>query len=204
MKQAYKSMSAITDHIISTVSSSSFLEKRGLGNEIPFFICPYNVENSVDMAQSITMITERLQSKYNVSVLSINLYDLSIDILKARSLWDRVIQTEKEYSKTQMKELFQNVLDVNSHIVPKIEEKMNSANFDVLFLHGIGEVYPYIRSHNVLNNLQSKAKDKPTVLFFPGEYSHSTVGGASLNLFGKLEDDKYYRAFNIFDYATKD
>jgi hypothetical protein len=56
----------------------------------------------------------------------------------------------------------------------------------VLFLTGIGEVFPYIRSHNVLNNLQSTPKDKPTVMFFPGEYRHSLEQGASLELFGLL------------------
>ena len=69
----------------------------------------------------------------------------------------------------------------------------------MLFLSGIGEIFPYIRSHNVLNNLQSTAKTKPTVLFFPGEYRHSLEQGASLELFGLLHDDKYYRAFNIYE-----
>jgi phosphosulfolactate phosphohydrolase-like enzyme len=73
---------------------------------------------------------------------------------------------------------------------------------DVIFLSGVGEVYPFIRSHNVLNNLQSTAKDKPTVLFFPGSYTHSTATGGSLDLFGLLHDDKYYRAFNILNYEV--
>jgi hypothetical protein len=42
------------------------------------------------------------------------------------------------------------------------------------------------------------AKDKPTVMFFPGKYKESIENGTSLELFGILEDDKYYRAFNIF------
>jgi hypothetical protein len=54
----------------------------------------------------------------------------------------------------------------------------------------------------VLNNLQSTAKDKPTVMFFPGTYTHSLETGSSLDLFGRLHDDKYYRAFNIFHYEA--
>ena len=75
---------------------------------------------------------------------------------------------------------------------------MRARDFDVLFISGVGEVFPYIRSHNVLNNLQSTAKDRPTVMFFPGTYTQSLETGASLDLFGRLHDDKYYRAFNIF------
>jgi hypothetical protein len=70
--------------------------------------------------------------------------------------------------------------------------------FDVMFITGVGEVFPYIRSHNVLNNLQSTATDQPTVLFFPGRYIQSLESGASLDLFGRLHDDRYYRAFNIY------
>ena len=44
-----------------------------------------------------------------------------------------------------------------------------------------------------------ESKDKPTVMFFPGEYRHSLEQGASLELFGLLHDDKYYRAFNIYE-----
>ena len=47
-------------------------------------------------------------------------------------------------------------------LIPAIGERLQQAEYDVLFLSGIGEVFPYIRSHNVLNNLQSTAKDKPT------------------------------------------
>ena len=53
-----------------------------------------------------------------------------------------------------------------------------------------------------LHNLQKVAKDQPTVMFFPGEYTHSLEKGASLDLFGRLHDDKYYRAFNIYDCET--
>ena len=82
--------------------------------------------------------------------------------------------------------------------MPAIAEKMRQREFDVMFITGVGEVFPYIRSHNVLNNLQSTAKEQPTVMFFPGDYTHSVEAGASLDLFGKLRDDKYYRAFNIY------
>jgi hypothetical protein len=109
---------------------------------------------------------------------------------------------EKAVPKDQLKELLQGVLDPETHLIPEIREKMNEKDFDVMILSGVGEVFPYIRSHNVLNNLQSTAKEKPTVMFFPGAYIHSLESGASLDLFGKLKDDKYYRAFNIYHYEV--
>ncbi len=76
--------------------------------------------------------------------------------------------------------------------MPRIKQMIEDYPAKVYFLTGIGMVFPYIRSHNILNNLQNVAKDSPTVTFFPGDYN-----GHTLNLFGLLKDDNYYRAFNI-------
>ena len=184
-------------HLFDVVSGQRFLNKQGLGNEVPFFICPFKPEEAVDMGRIQRQLVNRLDQA-GVRVLEINLYDLSIALLKEREIWDQVIDMEESVSKEQLKELLQGVLDPEAHLVPAIAAKLQSNEFDVLFLSGVGEVYPYIRSHNVLNNLQSTAKEKPTVMFFPGSYTHSLESGASLDLFGKLHDDKYYRAFNIF------
>ena len=142
-------------------------------------------------------LRNRLQQD-GVQVLSIDLYDLAIEMMKERGIWDQVLETEPDVSKAELLELLQGVLDPEENLIPAIAQKLSGANFDVLFITGVGEVFPYIRSHNVLNNLQSTAKEKPTLMFFPGSYTHSVESGASLDLFGRLHDDKYYRAFNIF------
>jgi hypothetical protein len=59
------------------------------------------------------------------------------------------------------------MLDPQLHIAPAIRAKIEDGGFDILFLTGIGEVFPYIRSHNVLNNLQSVVTGKPMLMFFP-------------------------------------
>lgn len=184
-------------HLFDVISGQRFLNKQGLGNEVPFFICPFKPEESVEMERLQRQLVNSLEQK-GIRIMEINLYDLSIEILKDRDIWDQVIEMEDSVSKEQLKELLQGVLDPEAHLVPAIATKLASTDFEVLFLSGVGEVFPYIRSHNILNNLQSTAKEKPTVMFFPGAYTHSMESGASLDLFGKLHDDKYYRAFNIF------
>lgn len=188
-------------HLFDVISGQRFLNKQGLGNEVPFFICPYKPEESIEMEKIQRQLNNRLEHE-GVNVLNINLYDLSIDILKEREIWDQVIEMEATISKDQLKELLQGVLDPESYLVPAIATKLANTEFDVLFISGVGEVFPYIRSHNVLNNLQSTAKEKPTLMFFPGAYTHSLESGASLDLFGRLHDDKYYRAFNIFHHEA--
>lgn len=185
------------EHLLTVLSGQRFLQKEGLGNEVPFFICPFDVSVSVDVTRLQKQLVNRLEQS-GIRVLEINLYDLSIEILKDRGVWEQIIEMEPTVSKDQLKELLQGVLDPETNLVPAMATKLRNNEFDVLFLSGVGEVFPYIRSHNVLNNLQSTAKEKPTLMFFPGTYTHSLASGASLDLFERLHDDKYYRAFNIF------
>ncbi|WP_201222576.1 DUF1788 domain-containing protein [Halochromatium roseum] len=194
-------MQARYNHLLEVISGQRFLRKQGLGNEVPFFICPFKPDEAVAMARLQRQLHNTLDQS-GVRPLEINLYDIAIDLLKTRGIWDQILEMEASVSKAELKELLQGVLDPEAHLVPAIAARMQAAEFDVMFISGVGEVFPYIRSHNVLNNLQSVAKEKPTLMFFPGAYTHSLEAGASLDLFGRLRDDKYYRAFNIYLYEA--
>lgn len=201
------------DHLIQVIGGERFLQMRGLNNDLPFYICEFRANEAFEMQRMQRQLISSLANLQvpslggrGVQVLEINFYDLCVELLQAREgssdggrLWDEVLAIEPDADKDNLLELLQNVLGIEDYLIPAIGERLQQTEFDVLFLTGIGEVFPYIRSHNVLNNLQSTAKDKPTVMFFPGEYRHSLEQGASLELFGLLHDDKYYRAFNIYE-----
>lgn len=189
------------EHLTAVLSSKKFLNKQGLGNELPFFIFPYDPKDELEIKVMLPRLVKKL-SDGNINAFQIDLFDLSIEIIKKRGIWESVLNSEGEISKAELKELLQGVLDTENHLIPAIKGKMIQSQFDILLITGIGEVFPYIRSHNVLNNLQSTAKEQPTVMFFPGKYEHSLEDGASLQLFGRLQDDKYYRAFNIYHYEV--
>ncbi|MDD4950487.1 DUF1788 domain-containing protein [Sulfuricurvum sp.] len=197
----YKSIGDRYEHLLSVMSSERFKKKEGLGNEVPFFICPFKTKETVEIEKLQRQLANKL-TQSGVPVLEINLYDLAIEILKENDDWDYYLEQEVEMTKDRFKEELQSILDIETVFTPEIAKKMKNATFDIMFITGVGEVFPYIRSHNILNNLQKIAKDKPTVMFFPGDYRHSLETGASLELFEKLRDDKYYRAFNIFHYEV--
>ena len=201
------------EHLVGVIGGERFLRMRGLNNDLPFYVCEFNPSEALEMHRLQRQLANTLEGLSigclggrGVKVLEINLYDLCIDLLRHRegstpdaNLWDELVSIEDTLEKEGLLELLQNVLSVEDYVVPAIRERLQQSEFDVLFLTGIGEVFPYIRSHNVLNNLQSTAKTKPTVMFFPGEYRYTLEQGASLELFGLLHDDKYYRAFNIYE-----
>ena len=63
---------------------------------------------------------------------------------------------------------------------------------DILLISGIGKVYPFMRSHKILDNIQHIFSDIPVLMLYPGKFD-----GQDLDLFGRFLDGHYYRAFNL-------
>ena len=186
-------------HLLDVMSGKRFLQMEGLSNEVPFFIYPYDPEDALKVAEAKKRIKNKLATEHGISVREVNLYDLCVELLKERGVWERVLALELDQEKDDFREALQGMLDPQLHIAPAIRSKIEDGDFDIFFLTGIGEVFPFIRSHNVLNNLQSVVTGKPMLMFFPGRYEQSDTLGSSLVLFGRLKDDQYYRAKNILE-----
>ena len=178
------------DKLLSNLKKDSFLSMSALGGEIPFYIVPYNPEQENDVVKKTSQLKTRL-SRDGISVYEINLFDLSLSMLEDRGVLDKIISKEQSLSKDKLFKTLQGVLDSETKLIPRIEELTKENPSQMLFLTGVGQVFPFIRSHTILNNLQNYIKDRPTVMFFPGTY------GKDLSLFGRLKDDNYYRAFNL-------
>lgn len=179
------------DHLFKVISKQGFLNKESLGGEIPFFISAYNAKQEIQVRESIGLLKNKL-SNHGIEVLEINLFELSCELLESNGGLERMYMVERVKGSQRFLRALQSALNIHEVLLPKIREIIESSNSQVYFLTGIGLVFPFIRSHNILNNLQSVAKESPTVAFFPGDYN-----GHTLNLFGLLKDDNYYRAFNI-------
>lgn len=192
------------EKLYSQVSTTKFLEKKGLSGEIPFFICAYNPVQETEVTKEIQRLHSRLKQE-GINALNVNLYDLMIRLLEKRNLLQKVMQTEATMDKSKLFNSLQNVLDPERHLIPEIElmiqedADQNGLPSQIVMISGVGAVFPYIRSHTILNNLQNAIKDRPMLLFFPGIYD-----GHQLNLFGKMKDDNYYRAFNIEHYNSEE
>lgn len=187
--------------LFDVIRSDRFLERRGLGNELPFFISAYHPALQPKLDVLVPALATRL-SNQGIAVLLLNLYDLTIELLKTEGRWERLMEREPKITKDQLFKTLSNVSDAEGHLVPLVAAKLAASPCRVLLLTGVGLVYPYIRSHSVLDNLQKVTKQTPTVLFFPGDYSFIDGKGSYLKLFGILPDDRYYRAFNIADFRA--
>ena len=195
-------VASVEQHVLAVLSSDRFLRMEGLGNEVPFFIWPYPPEQELEVQLANSRIVDRLRTTRGLSVLVVDLFELAVELLEGRggNMLERLEQIEPTRSRSAFRRDLQRMLDPEQHIVPAIERRIEAeAGVDLLVLTGIGRVFPFIRSHNVLNNLQVAVPDFPVLMLFPGEYSQTASLGSSLVLFNLLTDDQYYRAKNILE-----
>lgn len=178
-------------HLFEIITNKSFLNRQAIIGEVPFFISTFNPANQLKVEKHIDMLIKRLQTN-GIETLKINLYDLCIKLLQKNQFLDKLLEKEKSLSKTRFFEQLKSLLDIETKIVPNIKQLLDINESNVIFITGVGLVFPYLRLHKILNNLQSVIKNIPVVIFFPGVYDNN-----SLNLFGKFNGDNYYRAFNI-------
>ena len=190
--------SELLEHLISIVSNKEFLNNKNPNNEIPFYICPFLPQFTLEVYEVINFLEKQLNRR-EIKVLEIDLYDLSIKLLKNRkgNLLEKIQKKESNMKKMQLKETLRNVLNAESHLVPEIKKLIEITEYKVIFIKGIGEVFPYISSHNLLSNLQKILKNEPSIIFFPGSYHNDPKFGSTLSLFCEFSNDNYYRAFNI-------
>lgn len=182
------------EHVYGVITNPKFLSMEALGGEIPFWISTYNPTQEVELNIEIDNLIKKLQNS-GITPHLINLFKLSVDIIDQNIGLEKMYKTEKRKSKPRFKKALESTINIHERLIPQIKNQVKDADPQLLLINGVGSSFPFIRSHNVLNNLQSAVKDIPTVMFFPGVYT-----GKSLNLFGKLKDDNYYRAFNIDNY----
>lgn len=111
---------------------------------------------------------------------------------------------EKEYDRNfLLSEIFQPLLSVeeeDNRLIEMFKEGAEDTGNKIVLITGVGKSYPIIRSHTILNNLQSVFRRNPVVMMYPGRYE--IKNSMTLRLFERLDDDNYYRAFPLVERRT--
>lgn len=180
------------EQIIPKIKEDKFIKGRGLGNEISFYIFDYDPEDELKVREHIEFVKKEFSNKnYNRKIIEFDLYKMLLQFAKEYNVFDQLFQMEEEYGKYRLLEDLINFAEPTIFL-ERIQEE--SKDYELIFITGVGKVYPFVRSHSILNNLMDLIGNKPLIMFFPGVYD-----GLSLRLFGKIKDDNYYRAFRLVD-----
>ena len=166
---------------------------KNLGGELPLFIQPVPAEKQFDVESQIKRLSTRLKKK-GIESVSINLYDLCMDILREADVLDAILESEADLEREDIISTLDSVLDIKTAIIPKIKEVIVENQPQYSFISGVGSVYPFVRSHGILNNIDELTGECNLILFFPGEYNN-----LQLKLFGVISDENYYRGHNLND-----
>ncbi|NLA16136.1 MAG: DUF1788 domain-containing protein [Bacteroidales bacterium] len=191
-----KNLSASINQAFEKMRNPKFLQKEGLGGEIPFFIFPYDIKYERQIDDTISGLKKRL-NREGICVLELNLYTICIDILQSKGGIEKVLKLEERHKDrpNYFLKALQSALNIQEVFIPHIKNIVDTIEHHLIFITGVAPVFPYIRSHVILNNLHSVTDKVPTVMFYPGTYT-----GKTLNLFDRLKSNNYYRAYNLNEY----
>lgn len=181
------------NQILPRITSEDFLQNRGLGNEIGFWIFEYPPEQEMAVRIFLSEVVEPALRRRQppLRYVCVNLLELVVDVLEHRKLFDKVIKMQAEKGDDAVFASLQGVLN-QEKLAQRIVGLHNPDDLDMMIFTGVGAAYPLVRSHTLLNALHPLMKNTPLLMFFPGRYD-----GYSLRLFNKLTDKHYYRAFRL-------
>ncbi|WP_373059897.1 DUF1788 domain-containing protein [Gemmatimonas sp.] len=196
-------LGAVTERLFHVFSSAEFLAMKGLANEVPIFIQTYDPSQDDDVRAMVKAIANRLRTK-GLDVTTVDLFELVLQELEAEEMLDDLLRDEATYTKADLFDTLKNMSDPTTRLIPRLIRAMGTSGTQLTMLTGAGRVYPFLRTHTILESLQPAMLRHPVVLFFPGEYIQETGGGSSLRLFGTLPSptiyNPYYRATNLDHY----
>ncbi len=176
------------DSLRTLVQQPEFLEGKGLSNEVNIRIFCYNPKDEM----AVRHFTEKLvtDQTLNCHLIEYNLYKVFLSICDDKRITDRVPQQEEkkgtQFVLDQMQRMANNVA-----FIGKMQYKPHLPG-DVILITGVGEAFPFIRVHALLDAMQPHFSDLPILVMYPG-----TFDGRCVKLFDRLTPNQYYRAFNV-------
>lgn len=176
------------------ISDEDFRKNKGLSNEVGYYIFDYEAEEELKVRNYIEKLRKtniKNQPGYELKIYDV--YDLMIDLIEEEGLYEACIEMEENEGLDYLIEAVNDILRIDyddNYLNSYIEEK--TPDNSVVFVTGVGKIFPFVRSHGILNKLHLVFDRVPVVLFYPGKYN-----GQSLILFSEFKDENYYRAFPL-------
>lgn len=169
------------------LSEDAFLSNKGLSNEVGIHVFCYDPEDEI----VVSAYFEQLKcSASGYRIIECDLYKIFLQICDEKRILKSIPRMEDNKGKEFLKDKLENVATPEA-FVEKMKYEPHEKG-DILLISGVGKVYPFMRSHKILDNIQHIFSDIPVLMLYPGKFD-----GQDLDLFGKFLDGHYYRAFNL-------
>ena len=197
-------MNDLSERLFRMLSHPTFLAMKGLANEVPIFIQTYDPAREDAVRRMVDGLAGRLQST-GLILKSLDLFKLVLDELEDEGILADLLEHEKTYDKCELLDTLQNYSDPQTHLIPRLIREIGGDDTQLTLITGPGRIFPFLRTHTILESLQPAMLRHPVVIFFPGEYSQDPAGGSHLRLFGSIPSPRInnpsYRATNPDQYC---
>ena len=173
-----------------------------------FYVYLYPADKEFEMREQIEDIKENIKRPVNnVDVLTLDIFEEFCRFMDGQSFGKHPsylnYMLEKDESRpddvTKALLLKANSDDFMLYIHNRIMEHVSKVDEYIrpyVFLYGLGNIYPYLRTSNLLNRYEryNRSERYKIILFYPGDQD-----GATFKLFGDLEDNHTYRAIVLMN-----
>ena len=192
------------DELYEKLSSRQFQDTQNGDLFYNFFVYQYPADKEYEIRQQIKEFKEQLIRPINyVDVLTMNLFEEFCNFLDGQSfgklhpsylkyLIEKDGSNPDSVTKTLTNKANSDAFYeyVHNKIIQHISIK-DDKNRPYIFLHGIGSMYPYLRTNVFLTNYEkyNQSSNYKLIVFYPGNVNKNTY-----HLFGMLNDEHTYRA----------
>lgn len=180
------------DRLRERLANEDFLNNRGLANEVGFYVLPYDPSRELEVRRrTAELVAESWGPGSPFRLVERNLWQVFLQICESKKILGKIPALEARRGSDALLSRMQKIA-TPAVFARTMDYEPHERGRDVLLVTGVGEVYPFVRAHAVLECAQSVFEDVPVVLLYPGRYD-----GQRLHLFDRIDDGNYYRAFSI-------
>lgn len=176
------------DQLRALIQTEDFLEGKGLSNEVNIRIFCYDPAEEIVVQHFLSQLST--DPSLTCRLIDCNLYQIFLSICDDLDITDAIPEMEEDDGGEFLLEQLYNAVGEGEYI-EKIQYEPHERG-DVLMLTGVGDAFPFMRVHALLEALQPYFSDIPILVMYPGEFD-----GHQLKLFNRMQPSDYYRAFNV-------
>ena len=199
MSTEFDHISDARSFIVEKLSEDSLLGRGGYMMRNALYVLDYKPSQESYAKDLVKAICETDLPAHSVRPLIVNLYDIVLAYLDEQDMWQPLVEAEADASREEIVMMLQDTVSVRDVIAPAVNAEIaEHPEADIVFITGVGETFPYVRTHALLQEMDA---GKPVVLVFPGRYERRSDGSTSLNILGLDQGitGGFYRATRIFD-----
>ena len=188
------------DAIRERLDNDDFLNNRGLGNEIGFYIFDYPPQFELMVRDYLALLVGRM-AKLGRRFVHLNLFDEMLAMLQERKLLDKAFELEKKKGIDELAKALKGPLE-QGRVAQHLVKKMDPSAQEFVLLSGLGQCWPLLRGHSLLNALHAHMGETPLVLFYPGRYNGLELYPFDLDT-AEVAPANYYRALQLVPQKRK-